>query len=85
MGYWNYRVCKETYVTGEPEGEIGYTVREVYYNSDGSIWGATEGAKGIYGSDLHEIEDGLAKMQQALTRPVLDLDTLEFSDMESTK
>lgn len=82
MGHWNYRVCSETYNKGEPHEEVGYTIREVYYTSAGNIWGTTTGDKGVYGSDLNEITDGLAKMQQALTRPVLNLDTLEFSNID---
>lgn len=83
MGHWNYRVCKETYNKGTDFEEIGFTVREAYYNSDNSMWGLTDGLRGAYGDSVEDLKDGITKMMQAFDRSVVDVDTVVFSSMES--
>lgn len=77
---WNYRLCKSTY-TDPKLGyvEYGYDIREVYYNSNGSIWAITENSVGPYGADVTEVADVMDKMSMALTKAVIDLDTVSFS------
>ena len=71
---WNYRVCKRNYLSDEY-----FTIHEVYYNDDGSIWAVTEEAVAAFGDSPKEIKDCLKKMQEALKKDVIDLDTLVFA------
>lgn len=79
MSHWNYRICKETYGKGTPYEEVGYTIREAYYNNDGEIWAVTEGSKGVHADDLNGIKTGLDWMMLALGKEVVDLDTIVFA------
>jgi hypothetical protein len=73
---WNYRVCKETYPEGLLNEEDYYSIREVYYDDDGKITGVTENAVGVSGYTIDEIKFSLEKMQLALNKDVVDIDTL---------
>ncbi len=54
MSYWNFRVCKEKYkgITS-PDDVWELSVREVYYNDDGSIWAVSKEGISAHG----EIDD----------------------------
>lgn len=67
MGHWNYRVTYDDDVLPH------YEVREVYYDDDGAVAGWTEQPMAPFGENLDELRDDLAKMQEALNRPVLDI------------
>lgn len=89
--HWNHRVCKER-CKGRPDITT-YTIREVYYNDDGSITGVTEDAIGVYADDefyhpeplpserevVGEMKVTLERMLRALEKPVVDLDTIEYA------
>ena len=77
---WNYRVCKETYGNGTQNVEIGYSIREAYYNKNGGIWAVTERAKSPYGESIEEIKQCLELMRLALNKEVIDLDTFVFEN-----
>jgi hypothetical protein len=94
MGHWNYRICKETHDTKVVGKSVSYSIREVYYNKDGSIWAVTEKAVGV-GADrftsetdeteewaLKEMTESLNKMKEAFLHPIIDLDTLVFAAKE---
>lgn len=83
MSTWNHRVCKET------ENEyVNFSIREVYYNSKGEIWAVDENPCHVYCSEDWEEEplDSLKKtltwMLGALEKPIVDLDTIKFAEME---
>jgi hypothetical protein len=82
---WNYRICKETYRKGDPHEEVGFTIREVYYNKDGGIWAATEGSKGVYGDSAEDIRQGLEWMSLALSKDIIDMDTFVFAKPDFDK
>jgi len=75
---WNYRVCKSTYTVGDIS-EASFEIREVYYNKVGDITAVTENAVGVVGDDIDEIKIVLGKMQLALSKDVVDLDTIVFA------
>jgi hypothetical protein len=91
MGHWNYRICRKKCQSEHREHPVYfYGIYEVYYNEDGSIWATTENPTSL-GVDqyvelgdteqwaLDEIKGGLDKMVIALTKPILDLDTIVFT------
>jgi hypothetical protein len=73
---WNYRVCRETYNKGTAHEEVGYTVREVYYDKDGKITACTENAVSAYGESVEEIKSVLERMQLGINKEVVDVDTI---------
>lgn len=73
---WNYRLCKETYNKGTEHEEIAFTIREVYYKEDGSISSYTENTASLLAESPEDMKWALEKMQEALNKEVVDLDTL---------
>lgn len=97
MSHWNYRVCKETrYWEFEDKGQQSaatHSIREAYYNKDGGIWAVTLEPKPITAeiSDfdldtesecIESMKSQMELMQLAYSKPVLDLDTFVFADMD---
>ena len=68
---WNYRVCKETH-----DGEVYYTLREVYYKDNGKIDGMTMKEVGAMGESVEELKEVLQNMLKALNKDVVDVDQL---------
>ena len=75
---WNYRLCKSTYKGADYE-EVSFTIREVYYNKDGTIWAVTENGTSPFGENVEEVKDVLAKMSSAFEKEIIDIDTLIFA------
>ncbi len=82
---WNYRVCRETYKQGEGSW---LSIREVYYNDDGSIWAISENAMPVVSeidedidesTAFRELKADLQRQQECTKKPVLDLDAFEFA------
>lgn len=73
---WNYRLCKETYSAGTQDEELGFTIREVYYNDDGTISSYSENPISPYAHSPEEMKWVLEKMQESLNKEVVDLDLL---------
>lgn len=84
MSHWNYRLCKSTY-HGDGYEEVTIDIREVYYNDDGSIWAVTENAVGIVGETVDEVKSALEKMNLALGKDIIDLDTIVYSKPDFDK
>jgi hypothetical protein len=61
--YWNHRLVKG------PAGE--FTMREVYYDDDGTIIGWTEDPIAPFGNTTEEIIVELDRMSEACHKPVL--------------
>jgi lactam utilization protein B len=78
---WNYRVCKSVYKDDGYE-EVNYEIHEAYYNPDGSIWAVTENAVSVHGENPEEVKAVLEKMNAALEKEVLDLDTFVFAPQQ---
>lgn len=90
MGHWNYRIGRKKCQSEHREHPVYfYGIYEVFYNDDGTIWATTEEPVSIGVEQyvelgdteewaLKEIEGGLDKMRIALTKEILDLDTIVF-------
>lgn len=93
---WNYRVCKEShsYKIGDIEGvNIVYAIHEVFYNNAGEIVANTvepmapiaDMAPGNCETEA-ECMEGLTQsmewMALALTKDVVDLDTIVYGDWD---
>ena len=86
MSHWNYRLCRITYNKGEEYEEVGYEIREAYYNKDGSIWAVTEEAKEVYSDEgVAGIRQVLEWMTLALDKEIIDLDTFKFATADFDK
>lgn len=76
MGHWNHRVVKETL----QDGSSWYTVREVFYNDDNSIYAYTEDAMDASAENLDDLREYLEWMMKALDQPILIDGEVEFVD-----
>lgn len=84
---WNHRVCKE-----DKEGTILYNIREVFYNTDGTIYAIsndssqplvwTEEEDTEEGEILSDLEEQIRWFLKAVSHPVIDLATVEYTDMD---
>ena len=75
MGYWNYRVFKKVW----PSGDVELSIRETHYPDgadpaqptlQGLGYSASPFSPG--GETLDELEDDLKKMLEALQKPILE-------------
>lgn len=70
MGYWNYRVFKET--IGK---EVQFSIREAYYDNKKTVphsWTCEPAA--AVGENEKEVKKDLFWMRKAFQYPVIDLD-----------
>ena len=80
MGYWNHRVVKQVI-----NGEDFYSIREVFYNGNNSIWAYTEEPIEISGSSIDELREYLQWCLGCLDKPVLIDGEVKFFDTEEDK
>lgn len=73
---WNYRLCKETHNKGTEFEEVAFTIREVYYKDNGAISFYAENAANLYAESPEDMKWTIEKIQEALNKEVVDLDTL---------
>jgi len=97
LSHWNYRLGKKLnkYTTSGIERECYvYAIYEVYYNNDGTIFAASEEPQSVMSTlepwdceteseCIKSIADQLNKMQLALSKPVLDMDNIEYCDSDA--
>jgi len=80
---WNHRVMKSIY----PSGEIMFSIREVYYNDDGTIYAHTEQPIAPIGETIEELRQSLEWMIKSLDNPILTGGEVKFvsydDDLES--
>lgn len=62
MSHWNYRII---------QNETGYTIREVYYKDDGSIFLWSEKPCYPYGEDKEDLLGDFMLMEKAFSAPIL--------------
>lgn len=75
MSHWNHRVLKEVL-----NGEDWYSIREVFYNDDGSIYAYTKEPIDIAGSSIDEIREYLQWCMDCLDKDILIDGEVEFVD-----
>lgn len=73
---WNYRVCKETYAKGTAHEEVGYTVREVFYDEDGKITNCGVNSASVFGENVEEIKIVLERMLESINKDIVDVDAV---------
>ena len=77
MSHWNHRVYRQASSKFERSCGIDwyYTIRETYYNDDGTIRGFSAEPRGVCGDSISDITDILDWMRNCLTKAVIELDT----------
>jgi len=78
MSHWNHRVFREVLFNGKD----WYTVREVFYNKDGSIYAHTEEPVDISGESVEGIREYVEWILDCLDKSVLVVGKVEFVDPE---
>ena len=75
---WNNRIIKH-----EKDGTTWYSVHEVFYNEDGSIYAHTEDAITIIGETEEEAVEQVEQILRDIKdTPVLVASEIEFKDYE---
>lgn len=75
---WNNRIIKH-----EKDGNTWYSVHEVFYNEDGSIYAYTDDAITIIGETEEEaVEQAEQILRDIKDTPVLVASEIEFKDYE---
>ena len=77
MSHWNHRVLKETL-----NGEDWYSVREVFYNDDDSIYAYTEEPVDIAGESISALKEYVQWILDCLDKDILVAGEVEFVDSE---
>lgn len=78
MSHWNYRLCMEQIDNGKGGTEPLYSIREVYYDDDGTVRGWGENHATFSGDTPGEVAEALILATKAYpASDVLDLDTRE--------
>ena len=75
MSHWNHRVVKEIF-----DGEDWFSVREVFYNDDGSIYAYTEKPVDISGESIDSLREYCKWILDCLDNPVLEDGKVEFKN-----
>jgi len=81
MSHWNHRVVKEIL----EDGTEWFSVREVFYNKDRSIYAYTENPVDIVGESVDELREYLQWCLNCLDFPILEDGKVEFVEPEDVK
>ena len=73
--HWNHRVVKQKIADQE-----FFSVRETFYNDDGTIMAYTEDPAGVIGESIEDLREYLQWCLRALDKPVLIDGEVEFVD-----
>lgn len=76
MSHWNHRVVRETL----SDGSYFYSVREVFYNDDGTIYAYTQEPVDICGDTIDDIKEYTQWILNCLDKPMLIDGEVEFID-----
>ena len=74
MSYWNHRVVKKTY----PSGETLFSVRETHYNDDGTIYAYTIDPSDLECESVEALREYLLWCLKSLDKPVLVDSEIKF-------
>lgn len=69
--YWNHRIVKKGYKSGQFEWST-YSIHEIYYNEDGSVHGWVAEMSSPYGESIDELNSDFEMLQKALSLPAID-------------
>jgi len=73
-GGWNYRICRETL----DNGDLFFTLREVYYDDEGNPNGWTAEPVDFAGDSWKDVAEGISLASGCIGTAILDLDTREW-------
>lgn len=77
MSYWNHRVIQKNY---PEENYTEYSIREVFYNDDNTIYAYTENPMRLHGESIESLRKYLEWCLKALDQPVLIDGEVMFND-----
>lgn len=80
MGHWNHRVVKKVFNKGTENEEEQYSIREVFYNNDGSIYAYTENPIDLACESLDGLREYIGWCLKALDAPILIDGEVKFSE-----
>ncbi len=75
MSHWNHRVVKKIYENGEEE----YSIREVFYNDAGEIYGYTINPVDLVCETLENLREYIQWCLNCLDKPILEDGKVEFA------
>ena len=78
MSHWNHRVVKEVL----EDGTDWYSVREVFYNDDNTIYAYTQEPINISGESIKELKEYVQWVLDCLDKDVLVDGEVEFIDYD---
>jgi hypothetical protein len=78
MSHWNHRVVKQI----GPDGSEWYSIREVFYNDDDTIYAYTQKPVDIGGDTIEDIREYLNWCLNCLDTPILIDGEVEFIDYD---
>jgi tetrahydromethanopterin S-methyltransferase subunit H len=78
MSHWNHRVVKQI----GPDGSEWYSIREVFYNDDNTIYAYTQKPVAISGDTIEDIREYLNWCLNCLDTPILIDGEVEFIDYD---
>ena len=81
MSHWNHRVVKEKL----EDGTEWFSVREVFYNDDGSIYAYTEDPIDISGESVDGMRQSVTRILDCLNKDVLIDGEVKFVDKDADK
>jgi tetrahydromethanopterin S-methyltransferase subunit H len=79
MTHWNHRVVKEV----SKDGFEWLSVREVFYNDDGSIYGYTDCAADVSGESIEDLREYTQWILDCLDKDILIDSEVEFVDPDA--
>ncbi len=74
MSTWNYRVLRHRPSPATEEPDF-LQIHEVYYSPDGEAKSVSQDGARIGGDSIKEIRDVLAKIERALSEPIIDFES----------
>ena len=78
MSYWNHRVVREKL----EDGNNWYSVREVFYNDDDTIYAYTQEPIDISGESIKELKEYVQWILDCLDKDILIDGEVEFIDQD---
>jgi hypothetical protein len=80
QGGWDYRIVRSTIAETHT-----FSIREVFYNGDGSVFAISRRPEYPYGDDPEELRDNLREMLADSEKPVLIGEEIDFDTSEVDK
>lgn len=76
---WNHRVVRKVFNKGTENEEEEYSIREVFYNDEGAIYGYTENPIDLACESLDSLKEYIQQCLDACDKPILIEGEVEFA------